>query len=93
LKILHTGDWHLGKIVNQVYMTEDQEHILENLIRIIEEERPDALVIAGDIYDRAVPPVEAVELLDRTFSRVLLELGVPILAISGNHYSSEMLNF
>jgi len=93
LKILHTGDWHLGKIVNQVYMTEDQEHILENLIRIIEEERPDALVIAGDIYDRAVPPVEAVELLDRTFSRVLLELGVPILAISGNHDSSERLNF
>lgn len=93
MKILHTGDWHLGKIVNQVYMTEDQEHILDKLIRIIAEEKPDALVIAGDIYDRAVPPVEAVELLDRTFSRVLLELGVPILAISGNHDSSERLNF
>jgi exonuclease SbcD len=93
MKILHTGDWHLGKIVNQVYMTEDQEHILEELIGIIREERPDALVIAGDIYDRAVPPVEAVELLDRTFSRILLELGVPILAISGNHDSAERLAF
>lgn len=93
MKILHTGDWHLGKIVNQVYMTEDQEHILEELMRIIEEERPDALVIAGDIYDRAVPPVEAVELLDRTFGRILKELGTPILAISGNHDSPERLGF
>jgi len=93
LKILHTGDWHLGKIVNQVYMTEDQEFILEELIRIIEEEKPDVLVIAGDIYDRAVPPVEAVELLDRTFSRILRAQGIPILAIAGNHDSAERLGF
>jgi DNA repair protein SbcD/Mre11 len=93
LKILHTGDWHLGKIVNQVYMTEDQEFILEKLIGIIEEERPDVLVIAGDIYDRAVPPVEAVELLDRTFSRILREQGIPIIAIAGNHDSPERLGF
>jgi DNA repair protein SbcD/Mre11 len=93
LKILHTGDWHLGKIVNQVYMTEDQEYILEELIRIIEEEKPDVLVIAGDIYDRAVPPVEAVELLDRTFNRILRSQGIPILAIAGNHDSPERLGF
>ena len=93
MKILHTGDWHLGKIVNQVYMTEDQEFILEELIRIIEEEKPDVLVIAGDIYDRAVPPVEAVELLDRTFSRILRAQGIPILAIAGNHDSAERLGF
>jgi len=93
LKILHTGDWHLGKIVNQAYMTEDQEFILEELIRIIEEEKPDVLVIAGDIYDRAVPPVEAVELLDRTFSRILRAQGIPILAIAGNHDSAERLGF
>ena len=93
MKILHTGDWHLGKIVNQVYMTEDQEFILEKLIGIIEEEKPDVLVIAGDIYDRAVPPVEAVELLDRTFSRILRAQGIPILAIAGNHDSAERLGF
>lgn len=93
MKILHTGDWHLGKIVNQVYMTEDQEHILEELIRIIEEDKPEVLVIAGDIYDRAVPPVEAVELLDRTLSRILLEHGTKVLAIAGNHDSAERLGF
>jgi len=93
LKILHTGDWHLGKIVNQVYMTEDQEFILDELIRIIEEEEPDVLVIAGDIYDRAVPPVEAVELLDRTFNRILREIRIPIIAIAGNHDSPERLGF
>lgn len=93
MKILHTGDWHLGKIVNQVYMTEDQEFILEELIRIIGEDKPDVLVIAGDIYDRAVPPVEAVELLDRTFNRILRSQGVPILAIAGNHDSPERLGF
>ena len=93
MKILHTGDWHLGKIVNQVYMTEDQEFILDELIRIIEEEEPDVLVIAGDIYDRAVPPVEAVELLDRTFNRILREIRIPIIAIAGNHDSPERLGF
>jgi len=93
LKILHTGDWHLGKIVNQVYMTEDQEHILEELIGIIEKEKPEVLIIAGDIYDRAVPPVEAVELLDRTLSRILRQHGTNILAISGNHDSPERLRF
>jgi exonuclease SbcD len=93
LKILHTGDWHLGKIVNQVYMTEDQEHILEELIGIIEREKPEVLVIAGDIYDRAVPPVEAVELLDKTLNRILRQHGTAILAISGNHDSPERLRF
>lgn len=93
MKILHTGDWHLGKIVNQVYMTEDQEHILKKLIKVMEEEKPDVLVIAGDIYDRSVPPVEAVELLDRALSRILLEENIPVLAIAGNHDSSERIDF
>jgi len=93
LKILHTGDWHLGKIVNQVYMTEDQEHILKRLVKIIEEEKPDVLVIAGDIYDRSVPPVEAVELLDRTLNHILLKEKIPVLAIAGNHDSSERIDF
>lgn len=93
MKIFHTGDWHIGKIVNQVYMTQDQEYVLENLIKLMETERPDVLVIAGDIYDRAVPPVEAVELLDRTLSRILLDLEIPVLIISGNHDSPDRLGF
>lgn len=93
VKILHTGDWHIGKIVNQVYMTEDQAYILEDFLRLIESERPDALVITGDLYDRAVPPVEAVELLDRVFSRVVLDYHVPVLAIAGNHDSPDRVGF
>ncbi len=93
MKFIHTGDWHIGKIVNEFYMTEDQEFILEQLIALMEKERPDALVIAGDLYDRSVAPVEAVELLDKTFSRILLDLKIPILAIAGNHDSPERLGF
>ncbi|MDP4144730.1 MAG: exonuclease SbcCD subunit D [Bacillota bacterium] len=93
MKIIHTGDWHIGKIVNEFSMIEDQEYILEQLIKIIEEEKPDALVIAGDLYDRSIPPVEAVELLDRVFSRILLDMKTPILAIAGNHDSAERLSF
>lgn len=93
MKIFHTGDWHIGKIVNQVHMTEDQEHVLHNLIELMEAERPDVLIITGDIYDRAVPPVEAVELLDKVLSKILLELEIPVLIISGNHDSPDRLGF
>ncbi|WP_315120655.1 exonuclease SbcCD subunit D [uncultured Clostridium sp.] len=93
MKIIHTGDWHIGKIVNEFSMIEDQEFILEQLIKTIEDERPDALIIAGDIYDRSIPPVEAVELLDRVFTNILVDLKTPILAIAGNHDSAERLSF
>ena len=93
MKILHTGDWHIGKIVNQEKMIEDQEYILEQIIEIIKSEKPDVMVIAGDIYDRAVPPVDAVELLNRVFNTILLKLKVPIIAIAGNHDSADRLEF
>lgn len=93
MKIIHTGDWHIGKIVNEFSMLEEQKNILGQLISAIEAEKPDALIIAGDIYDRSIPPVEAVELVDEVFNRVLLEYKVPILAISGNHDSAERLSF
>lgn len=93
MKIIHTADWHIGKIVNEFSMIEDQEFILEQLVQVIEEENPNALIIAGDLYDRSIPPVEAVELLDKVFSRILLELKIPILAIAGNHDSAERLSF
>lgn len=93
MKIIHTGDWHIGKIVNEFSMIEDQRYILEQLVKLIEEEKPHALVIAGDLYDRSIPPVEAVELLDEVFSKILLELRTPILAIAGNHDSAERLSF
>lgn len=93
MKIIHTGDWHIGKIVNEFSMIEDQKIVLEQLINIIKKEKPNALIIAGDLYDRSIPPVEAVELLDMTFNKILLDLKVPILAIAGNHDSPERLAF
>lgn len=93
MKFIHTADWHLGKLVQGVYMTEDQRFVLRQLVEAVERERPDAVVVAGDLYDRAVPPTEAVELLDELLAELVLRLGVPVLAISGNHDSPDRLAF
>ncbi|MDF2984635.1 MAG: nuclease SbcCD, subunit [Eubacterium sp.] len=93
MKIIHTGDWHIGKIVNDFSMLEEQKYLLEQLVSVIDREKPDALVLAGDIYDRSIPPVEAVELVDEVFNKLLLEMKLPILAIAGNHDSAERLSF
>ncbi|MTD31451.1 exonuclease SbcCD subunit D [Planomicrobium sp. YIM 101495] len=93
MKFFHTADWHLGKLVQGVHMTEDQRYVLMQLVEAIEQERPDALVIAGDLYDRAVPPTDAVNLLDDLLSKVVLELKTPVLMVAGNHDSPSRLNF
>ncbi|ASK63392.1 exonuclease sbcCD subunit D [Virgibacillus phasianinus] len=93
MKILHTADWHLGKIVNSVHMTDEQDIILNQLLEIIELEQPDVIIIAGDLYDRAVPPKEAVELLNRVLTTLIVDLKIPVLAIAGNHDSPDRLDF
>lgn len=93
MKIIHTGDWHIGKIVNEFSMIDDQRYILNELIKLINLEKPDVLIIAGDIYDRSIPPVEAVDLLNEVFSRILIDNKVKIVAISGNHDSGERVSF
>ncbi len=93
MKFIHTADWHLGKLVHGVYMTNDQREVLNQFIKVVEEEKPDAIVIAGDLYDRSVPPTEAVELLDEMLFKLNVELSTPIVAISGNHDSAERLSF
>lgn len=93
MKLFHTADWHLGKLVHGVYMTEDQRYVLEQLIEAVREEKPDAVIIAGDIYDRGVPPVEAVELLDWVLEQLVIGLDTPVLAISGNHDSPDRIAF
>ncbi|MED1201884.1 exonuclease SbcCD subunit D [Heyndrickxia acidicola] len=93
MKFIHTADWHLGKLVHGVYMTEEQREVLHQFVELVEQEKPDAVVIAGDLYDRSVPPTEAVELLDKTLFKINVELRTPILAISGNHDSAERLSF
>ncbi|MFS0574784.1 exonuclease SbcCD subunit D [Sporosarcina sp. 179-K 3D1 HS] len=93
MKFFHTADWHLGKLIQGVYMTEDQRFVLDQFIQAIIEEKPDAVVIAGDLYDRAVPPTEAVALLDEVLDKIVLELKTPVLAIGGNHDSPGRLRF
>jgi exonuclease SbcD len=92
LRILHTSDWHLGRTLHGEPLLEDQAWVLERLLDAVREERPDALVVAGDVYDRAVPPPEAVSLLDELLTRVA-ERGVAVVAIAGNHDSPERLSF
>lgn len=93
MKIFHTADWHLGKLVQGVYMTEDQEHVLRQFVDAVREEKPDVVIIAGDLYDRAVPPTDAVNLLDNIFKEIVVDNEVPVLAIAGNHDSPGRLNF
>lgn len=93
MKWIHTADWHLGKLLQGVYMTEDQRFALLQLIDAIIAEQPDAVIIAGDLYDRSVPPTEAVELLNEILERIVIELNTPVLAVSGNHDSADRLEF
>lgn len=81
MKIVHTGDWHIGKIVNEYSMIEEQKYYLDKLVELLREKEAEALIISGDIYDRSVPPAEAVELLDTILSKIILELKIPVLAI------------
>lgn len=74
-------------------MTEDQRYILDQFIETIKEEKPDAIIIAGDLYDRAVPPTDAVALLDEVLENIVVELGIPVLAVGGNHDSPGRLHF
>ncbi|MUV36376.1 Nuclease SbcCD subunit [Lentibacillus sp. JNUCC-1] len=93
MKIFHTADWHLGKLVQGVYMTEDQRFVLEQFKTAIDQEKPDVVIIAGDLYDRAVPPTDAVHLLDEVLEDIVLKKGTPVIAIAGNHDSPGRLHF
>lgn len=92
MKLLHLSDLHLGKRVNGFSMLEDQRVILTQIVDLAEEEKVDAVLLAGDLYDKPVPPAEAVTLLDRFLTR-LSGGGIPVFAISGNHDSPERLAF
>lgn len=92
MKWLHLSDLHLGKRVNGFSMTEDQRYILEQILGIMDEEKPDGVLLAGDIYDKSVPTAEAVQLFD-WFLRGLAERKSTVFIISGNHDSAERLAF
>lgn len=93
MRFIHTADWHLGRLFFGRHLTDDQAHVLDELVQLARDARAEAVVIAGDIYDRAVPPVEAVELFDDTLSRLLLDEKIKVLYIAGNHDSAARLGF
>lgn len=92
MRFLHTGDLHIGKSVNEFSMIEDQRYILKQITELAEKEGAEAVVIAGDVYDRAIPPAEAVTLLDE-FLLGLQRLNIKVIFISGNHDSPERIGF
>ena len=92
MKLIHLSDLHIGKRVNEISMIEDQEYILLQILQIIDDEKADAVLIAGDVYDKSVPSAEAVTLFDDFLCR-LAKRKIPTLIISGNHDSPERLAF
>lgn len=92
MKILHTSDWHIGRQFHNISLLDDQAHVLNQITEIAIAERVDALLIAGDIYDRSVPPATAVHLLNSVLNR-FHEQGIPVILISGNHDSAQRLGF
>ena len=93
MRFLHSADWHLGRVHHGVSLLEDQAHVLQQFVRIAADTRPDAILLAGDIYDRSVPPAEAVRLLDLVLSELILELKIPVVMIAGNHDGPDRLAF
>lgn len=93
MKFLHTSDWHLGRQFHNISLLEDQEFVLEQIIHYIHFHKVDAVLIAGDIYDRAIPPVGAINLLNSFLEKICLERKIPVIMISGNHDSLERINF
>ena len=92
MKLIHTADWHLGKNIEGHSRLEEQRLFLKDFINICEEEQADIIIIAGDIYDKPVPPVEAVQVFDGFLTR-LADRKIPVFAISGNHDSAERISF
>lgn len=92
MKFLHLSDLHIGKRVNEVSLIDDQKFILNEILKIIDAETPDAVIIAGDVYDKSIPSTEAVELLDSFLVR-LSQRQTEVFIISGNHDSPERLTF
>lgn len=92
MKLFHLSDLHLGKRLNGFSLIEEQSYILEQILHYVDTEQPDAMLIAGDIYDKPIPPTEAITLFD-TFLVQLSQRGIQIFLISGNHDSPERLSF
>ncbi|SDN68939.1 exonuclease SbcCD subunit D [Vreelandella arcis] len=93
MRLLHTADWHLGRLFHNLSLLDDQRYVLDQLIDIIDREAVDAVLVAGDIYDRSVPPATAVALLDDVLTELCSVRNLPVVMISGNHDSAQRLGF
>lgn len=92
MKLMHLSDLHIGKRVNEFSMIEDQTYILNEILTMMEEEKLDGLMIAGDVYDKSIPTIEGVNLFDEFLTKTAA-LNVPVYLISGNHDSADRINF
>lgn len=93
MKLLHLADLHLGKILQEQSLIEDQEYMLNQIIQLIKKENVETVLISGDVYDRSVPPAEAVNLLDSFLKTLIKELKIKVFIIAGNHDSKDRLGF
>lgn len=93
MRLLHTADWHLGRLLHNLSLLDDQRFVLDQLLAIADREQVDAVLIAGDIYDRSVPPAAAVALLDDVLYALCETRGLPVVMISGNHDGARRLGF
>lgn len=93
MKFIHTSDWHIGRQLHNQSLLDDQRHVLLQIIEMAKEKDVDALIIAGDIYDRSVPPANAVALLNEVLNTLVNELKISVIMIAGNHDGHERLGF
>lgn len=93
MKFIHTSDWHIGRLFQNISLLEDQLHVLKQLKGYAQQHEVDAIIIAGDIFDRSVPPADAVKALDDILDQITIELNIPVIMISGNHDSAKRLGF
>ncbi|MGR6501817.1 exonuclease SbcCD subunit D [Shewanella sp. Koi 1] len=93
MRFIHTSDWHIGRQLHNQSLLEDQAYVLDQIVTLAEQHTVDAVIIAGDIYDRSIPPASAVALLDEVLNRLITELGLQVLMIAGNHDGHERLGF
>ena len=92
MRILHTADWHLGRLFYNEHLTTDQAHVLEHqFFSVLKDENIDLVVLSGDVFDRSVPPIEAIELWDSVLHRLAFTEKIPMVVISGNHDSGPRL--
>jgi DNA repair protein SbcD/Mre11 len=93
MRFIHTADWHLGRILHGTSLLEDQLHALDGLCELVRDVKPNAVVVSGDIYDRATPPADAVAALDEVLTRLVVDCRTRVIVIAGNHDSPERIGF